>query len=293
MGLRPGSGGVLVLLSLPLAGCAAEGVLTPAGPVGVAEKTILLNSLAIMLAVVIPTIGATLFAAWWFRKGNARAEHRPNWTFSGQLELVVWAIPAMVVLLLSSIAWISSHQLDPPRPLASGTPPVDVEVVSLDWKWLFIYPAQGVATVNRLVIPAGTPVRFRLTSASVMNSFFVPRLGSQIYTMAGMTTRLNLQADAPGRFPGLSAHYSGEGFSDMRFEVEALPPAAWSAWAAGARGRGDALDARAYQALAQRGVVKAPLAYGAVDPGLFDAVVKLSAPPAELPHTAGKSRGEG
>ena len=269
-------------LALVLAGC-GRGVLDPAGPVGVAERTILINSLAIMLAVVVPTIGATLAFAWWFRASNRRAVYRPEWTFSGGIELVVWAIPAMVVLLLGGIAWIGSHELDPPRPLASKVAPLEVEVVSLDWKWLFIYPRLGLASVNRLVVPAGTPIAFRLTSASVMNSFFVPRLGSQIYTMAGMATRLHLQADRPGRYPGLSAQYSGEGFSDMHFVVEALPPADFARWAAAARGVGTALDAAGYAALARRGTVAVPVTYGGVAPGLFDAVVAMRAPAPDRP----------
>ena len=287
---RTGSWPLPALLCLSACG---NGVLDPKGPVGAAERTILLNSLAIMLAVVIPTVIATLAVAWWFRASNARARYRPDFTFSGQIELVVWAIPAMVVLLVGGIAWIGSHELDPPKAIASPVRPVPVEVVSLDWKWLFIYPELGIATVNRLVVPAGTPIRFRLTSASVMNSFFVPQLGGQIYTMAGMTTRLNLLADRPGRFAGLSAQFSGEGFSDMRFTVDAVPPARFSAWAMAARGHGPMLDAAGYAALARRSRAMPAASYGGVAPGLFDAVVRMEAPRPNLPVAAGGSRSEG
>ena len=280
---------ILALLALTACG---NGVLDPKGPVSASERTILLNSLAIMLAVVVPTITATLAVAWWFRASNGRARYRPEFSYSGQIELVVWAIPAMVVLLLGGIAWISSHELDPPKPLASRVRPVLVDVVSLDWKWLFIYPELSVASVNRLVVPAGTPIRFRLTSASVMNSFFVPQLGSQIYTMAGMTTRLNLLADRPGRFAGISAHFSGEGFSDMHFVVAAVPPARFSGWVAAARGRAPMLDAAAYKVLARRGTV-IPASYGGVVPGLFDAVVQMRAPQPNLPVAAPGARTEG
>ena len=268
------------------AGGCAQGLLDPRGPVAAADLTILVNSLAIMLAVVVPTIGATLAFAWWFRIGNRRAVYRPDWTYSGQLELVVWAIPAMVVLLLGGIAWVGSHQLEPSRPLSSKAKPIRVEVVSLDWKWLFIYPDQGVASVNRLVVPTGRPIEFRLTSASVMNSFFVPQLGSQIYTMAGMATRLHLQADRAGRYPGLSAQYSGAGFSDMHFTVEAVPLAQFASWAAGAKGRGAMLDAANYARLAERRSNLASAVYGGVAPGLFDAVVGMTAPKPKLakPH---------
>src|SRR5262245_58760244 len=183
-----------------------------------------------MLAVIVPVILMALGFAWWFRAGNTRAQYLPNWQYFGPIELIVWAIPALVVMFLGGIAWIGSHDLDPPRPIASQTPPVEIQVVALDWKWLFIYPKDGVASVNRLVVPAGTPLSFTITSASVMNSFFVPQLGSQIYAMAGMATRLHLLADRPGSFQGLSAQYSGSGFSDMRFEVTAVAPADYADW---------------------------------------------------------------
>ena len=168
-----------------LTGCSSV-VLDPKGPVGTAETMILYNALAIMLVIVVPTILATLVVAWWFRASNTRATYRPEWVFSGRIELVVWSIPLMTILLLSGVIWSGSHALDPAQPLRSTVKPLEVEVVSLDWKWLFIYPAQGVAAVNDLVVPAGTPVHFRLTSASVMSVFFVPQLGSMIYTMNGM-----------------------------------------------------------------------------------------------------------
>jgi cytochrome o ubiquinol oxidase subunit 2 len=274
MTFRIAPAGLILLLS----GCAPAGVMDPQGPVGAAEKLILLNSLGIMLAIVIPTILATIGVAWWFRASNTRARYRPDWEYSGRVELVVWAIPAMVVLLLSGIGWVGSHDLDPPKPLASSAKPIDVEVVSLDWKWLFIYPDQGIASVNRLVIPAGAPIRFRLTSASVMNSFFVPQLGSQIYTMSGMATRLNLQADKPGAYPGLSAQFSGDGFSDMRFTVDAVTPQQFAGWIAGAEGQGPTLDATGYAALAQQSKKVAPFTYRQVAPSLFDSIVKERGP---------------
>ena len=189
--------GTIVLLPIVLTAC-QPAVLDPQGIIGIAEKTILIDSLAIMLAIVIPTIAATFAFAWWFRASNTRARYLPDFAYSGRLELIVWAIPLLVIMLLGGVTWIGSHDLDPAKPLASNTPPLEVQVVSLDWKWLFIYPEQHVASVNQLVVPAGVPVHFSLTSASVMNAFFIPQLGSMIYTMNGMTTQLNLQADAPG-----------------------------------------------------------------------------------------------
>ena len=169
------------MLAGGLSGCSAI-VLSPHGPVGQAENTILYNSLAIMLAIVIPTIIAVLAFAWWFRASNKRAKYRPDFAYSGRIELVTWGIPLLVILLLGGVIWTGSHDLDPAVPLKSRSKPLEVQVVSLDWKWLFIYPAQGVASINQLVVPAGAPVHFSITSASVLNAFFIPQLGSMIYT---------------------------------------------------------------------------------------------------------------
>jgi cytochrome o ubiquinol oxidase subunit 2 len=250
------------------------GVLNPAGPVGAAERIILYDSIAIMLAIVIPTMACTLFFAWWYRATNRRAQYRPEWSYSGKLEMLVWSIPALVVLFLGGIAWEGSHELDPAKRLSEDAKPLEIQVVSLDWRWLFIYPQLEVASVNRLTIPAGMPVHFQLTSATVMNSFFVPQLGSQIYTMAGMATELNLQADRPGEYDGISAQFSGDGFSDMRFTVAAVPPAQFDAWLAGARGE-PALDMAAYAALAADHQSRSAAIYGAVAKDLFGDIVAM------------------
>jgi cytochrome o ubiquinol oxidase subunit 2 len=264
----------VVLLAMPLAAC-EPGVLDPAGEVAAKHKLILFDSLAIMLAIVVPTILATLAFAWWYRAGNTRAARRPDFAYSGRLELLVWSVPALVIIFLGGIAWIGSHELDPYRPLA-GARPIRVEVVSLDWKWLFIYPDEGVASVNRLVVPVGRPIAFRLTSATVMNSFFVPRLGSQIYAMAGMTTALHLKADEPGRYRGLSANYSGKGFPGMTFTVDAVPDAGFGKWVAAAKRSGPILDRAGYVALLRPSERVAPFTYRAVAPGAFEAIVRDS-----------------
>ena len=261
---------LVALSALLLAGCG--GVLDPQGPVGASEKLVLLDSLAIMLVIVVPTIVATFAFAWWFRAGNARARYRPEWAYSGKLELLVWAIPVLVITFLGGIAWFGSHTLDPYAPLSSKQPPVEVQVVSLDWKWLFIYPAEHIATVNQLVIPAGRPVHFTLTSAGVFNSFFIPQLGSQIYTMAAMTSQVSLQADRPGTYSGMSAMFSGAGFAGMHFQVRAVPPDAYATWLAATRASGPTLDRGAYAAIARPSRDVPPATYRAVDPGLFAAV---------------------
>ena len=248
----------LLIGAAALSGC-SEGVLNPKGPVAAAERLILLNSLGIMLAIVIPTILATLATAFWFRSSNLRARYLPDFDYSGRLEMLVWPIPIMTVLLVGGVAWIGSYDLDPPKALGSAVKPVRVQVVSLDWKWLFIYPDEGIASVNHLTVPSGTPIRFELTSSGVMNSFFVPQLGGQIYTMAGMVTRLNLQADQTGTYRGMSANYSGAGFSDMYFKVDAVPAERFAQWVAGTRTAGPALDAQTYADLAKPSQAVAPV----------------------------------
>ncbi len=263
-----------------------RGIFDPIGPVGSAEKTILINSTAIMLAIILPTMVATVAFAWWFRRGNTKATYRPDWEYSGAIELVVWSIPAMTIMLLGGIAWIGSHDLEPSKPLNSAAQPLKVEVVSLDWKWLFIYPDQGIATVNQLFVPAGTPVSFRLTSATVWNSFFVPRMGTMIYTMPRMTTRLNLQADRVGVYDGLSSHFSGDGFPGMHFAVHAVPPQQFAAWTQSAHGSPLRLDGPAYAGLSKQTSYVKPITFGQVVPGLFDAIVAGRTIGPEHPQTA-------
>jgi cytochrome o ubiquinol oxidase subunit II len=257
-----------------LASCQSAGVLDPQGPIASAERLLLINSTAIMLVVVIPVIVATLAFAWWYRASNIRATRSLDESYEGRVEFVVWSIPALTVILLGGVIWIGSHQLDPRAPIAAEADPLRVDVVSLDWKWLFVYPDLGVAAVNQLVIPAGTPVKFRLTSATVMNSFFVPQLGSQIYTMGGMTTHLNLLADGPGEYPGFSANYSGDGFSWMRFVVKSVPAGDFNAWIEQTRGSGSGLDAASYAELAKPSQKVPPTTYRSVEPRLFERILE-------------------
>jgi cytochrome o ubiquinol oxidase subunit II len=258
-----------------LASCKPDGVLNPQGPIAAAERLLLINSTAIMLVVVIPVVVATLLFAWWYRSSNTHATRSADDSYEGRVEFVVWSIPALTAILLSGVIWIGSHQLDPGTPIP-GKSQLRVDVVSLDWKWLFIYRDQGVAAVNQLVIPAGTPVEFRLTSATVMNSFFVPQLGSQIYTMGGMTTRLHLLADAPGEYPGLSTMYSGGGFSWMRFVVKSVPADDFNAWLEKARGTGSALDDASYAELAKPSKAVPPTTYRSVEPKMFEHIIDLT-----------------
>jgi cytochrome o ubiquinol oxidase subunit II len=293
----------LILIAAAALGGCSQGILDPQGPIAAAERLLLINSTAIMLVVVIPVIIATLAFAWWYRASNIHATRSLDESYEGRVEFVTWSIPALTVILLGGVIWIGSHQLDPRAPIsgnddqaAGKSDPLNVDVVALDWKWLFIYPDQGIAAVNQLVIPAATPIAFRLTSATVMNSFFVPQLGSQIYTMGGMTTHLNLLADKPGEYPGFSANYSGDGFSDMRFIVKSVPAADFNAWVEQVRGTGSALDDAGYAALAKPSKAVPPATYRSVASQLFEHIIeqtvagpaKAAAPAASSPpHYAG------
>ena len=261
--------------ALLLAGC-SEGVLAPAGPVGALEDQILFETFAAMMLVVVPVIALILAFAWWFRASNHRAVYRPTWNYSGRIEFTIWIIPLLLILFLATLAWSGAHDLDPYKPLPARKKPVEVQVVSLNWKWLFIYPDYGVASINELAVPVGTPVDLHLTSATVMNSFLAPQLGGQIYTMPGMQTRLSLQADKPGRYRGLSAQFSGDGFSDMAFNVSARDDAGFAQWITQARAAGGRLDIGAYDRLAAEQAASKPRAFAEVAPGLFDHALAAS-----------------
>lgn len=269
--------GLAALAAMSLSGCKMA-LMDPMGPIGAQEKDLIILSTALMLLVVIPVILMTIWFGWRYRASNKKATYAPDWEHSTRIEAVVWAIPCLIILGLATITWISTHQLDPYKPLttANKAKPVEVEVVSMDWKWLFIYPDYGVASVNELAMPTGTPVHFKLTSATVMNSFFVPQLGTQIYTMSGMQTQLSLIADKPGAYDGISANYSGPGFAGMKFTAKAMSDADFAAWVANAK-KAPALDGAAYKVLEQP-TDKLPVAYyGSVAPNLYHDILNKCA----------------
>lgn len=255
-----------------LAGCNLE-VLSPKGDVGMQEKSLILTALGWMLIVVIPVIVLTLVFAWRYRATNTKATYAPTWAHSTAIEAVIWIIPCLIIAVLGTITWRTSHTLDPYKPLDSKVKPITIQVVSLDWKWLFIYPDYGVASVNELAFPANVPVKFEITSDSVMNSFFIPQLGSQIYAMAGMETQLNLIANEQGSFAGLSSNYSGAGFSDMHFNALATSQQGFDDWVKKAKASSINLDAQSYHALTVPSE-KTPVAYYAsVKPDLFHDII--------------------
>ncbi|WP_051219198.1 ubiquinol oxidase subunit II [Oceanobacter kriegii] len=264
-----------LLATAALSGCSG-GILDPKGQVGVDEKNLILIATGLMLLVVIPVIFLTLYFAWKYRASNkaTEAEYAPEWSHSTKIEAVVWIIPCIIILILGTITWISTHELDPYKPLDHEKDHLEVQVVSLNWKWLFIYPEYNIASVNELVFPAHTPLAFTLTSDSTMNSFFIPQLGSQIYTMAAMKTKLHLIADEPGTFMGFSSNYSGAGFTGMKFDAIALEDdAAFEQWIEQVKQSPNVLSGAEYEALTEASEYHPVTLYSAVKPGLFDDVV--------------------
>jgi cytochrome o ubiquinol oxidase subunit 2 len=193
--------------------------MNPKGQVAVEQRSLILTAFCLMMLVVVPAVSMALIFSWKYRDTNTQEKYSPEWSHSSKVEAVVWGVPILIIIFLGILTWKSTHALEPAKPLESHLKPIEIDVVALDWKWLFIYPDQHVATINQIAFPAGTPIHFKITSQSVMNSFFIPALGSQIYAMAGMQTQLNLIADVPGTFDGISSNFSGSGFSDMKFKA--------------------------------------------------------------------------
>ncbi|MGP1924183.1 MAG: ubiquinol oxidase subunit II [Arsenophonus sp. NEOnobi-MAG3] len=222
-----GSIGIISLLAIVflLSGCNMV-LMHPKGAIGIEQKKLILTALGLMLFVVIPVIFMTIIFARRYRASNKQAIYRPDWAHSNKIELVCWTIPIIIIIILAMITWKSTHQLDPYKPLKSDKKAITIQVISTDWKWIFIYPEENIATVNEIAIPVGVPINFKVTAESVMNSFFIPALGSQIYAMAGMQTKLHLIANEPGTYKGFSSSYTGYGFSDMKFNVIATPDSA-------------------------------------------------------------------
>lgn len=271
------AGALLTLLS----GCNAV-LMHPSGDVAMQQRDLILISTGLMLLIIVPVIALTILFAWRYRKANTEADYRPDWDHSTQLELVIWAVPLLIVIALGALTWISTHTLDPYRPLArlsagravpAGTKPLIVEVVALDWKWLFIYPEQGIALVNELAAPVDRPILFKITASSVMNSFFIPALAGQIYAMPGMETKLNAVINKPGEFEGFSANYSGAGFSGMRFKFHGMTGGDFDKWVQTTKDGGGQLSRSDYLQLEKPSEREPVRRYAGVDPNLYHAVL--------------------
>ena len=244
-----------------------------AGPVSGTIRELLITAAGVMLIVVIPVYLLTIGFAWRYRASNRSARYAPDWAYSPRIDFVIWAVPTLIIVVLGTLVWIYTHRLDPYRPLQGEGPPLVIQAVAMDWKWLFIYPEHKVAAVNELVIPSGRPVTIALTSDTVMNAFFVPDLAGQIYAMAGMETRLNFRADRDGAYVGRNTQYSGFGFADQSFTLRAVPAQDYDDWIDLLRQSPRALDPEAYAALAAPSS-KVPVAYySAVPEDLFASVI--------------------
>jgi cytochrome o ubiquinol oxidase subunit 2 len=248
-------------------------ILDPKGPIALAERDLLFTAVVLMLIVVVPVFVMTFLFAWRYRSSNGKARYTPDWSYSARIDAVIWLVPALIVIALGVLVWSNTHKLDPYRRIDSVVQPLEVEVVAQNWKWLFIYPGQEIAVVNQLVFPSQRPLSLKITSDTVMNSFFIPALGGQIYAMAGMQTRLHLLADAPGRFTGRNAQYSGSGFSDQHFQAIAASPTDFDAWVAKVKQAPGKLDKAAYRALAVPSRAHPITYYSAVEPTLFDTII--------------------
>lgn len=244
-------------------------LLTPAGIIAASERTLMLHATLLMLIVIVPVLALTFFFAWHYRAANTKAVYMPEWEHSKMDELVWWAIPFEIILVLGALTWISTHELDPRRSIPSDTTPLTIQVVALDWKWLFIYPEERIATLNFVELPVGRPVQFHITADAPMNSFWIPQLGGQIYAMSGMVTTIHLRADQEGDFAGNSANYSGDGFAKMKFTARAVPPEEWDLWVASVRQSPSYLSLEEYAKLAAPSA-REPIAYwGKIDEELF------------------------
>ena len=265
-------------------------LLDPKGPIALAQRDLLFDAFCVMLIVVIPVFVMAFLFARRYRASNTKAAYTPNWSYSGRIDAVVWLIPAVIVVALGTLLWRTTHRLDPYRPIDTAVAPLEVQVVAQEWKWLFIYPEQGIAVVNQLAFPSGRPLSLKITSDTAMSSFYIPALGGQIYAMAGMETRLHLLADAPGTFTGRNTQYTGAGFPEQSFKAIATTPAEFDAWVAKARQAPAKLDAATYPALAARSIGHPVTFYSAFEPNLFQSIIaKYAAHQAHDGHASADS----
>jgi len=278
---------LLVLLSGSLAGCKAV-VLSPFGDIAVQQRDLIIISVALMLIVIVPVMALTVIFAWRYRAGNRKAAYDPDWHHSTLIELVIWSVPLLIIIALGAITWVTTHKLDPYRPLDRISPsqpvsayaqPLQVQVVALDWKWLFIYPEYNIATVNEMAAPVDRPIHFKLTSSTVMNSFFIPALAGQVYTMAGMQTQLHAVINQAGSYKGFSSNYSGAGFSWMHFQFHGMAHEAFDDWVAGVRQSSQTLDRVSYLQLEAPSEREPVRHYASVAGGLFDAILNRCVEP--------------
>jgi cytochrome o ubiquinol oxidase subunit 2 len=282
--------GAAALAALLVSGCNTI-VMKPHGDIAAQQAQLIVTSTLLMLLIIVPVIALTLFFAYRYRQSNTEAPYTPDWDHSTRLELVIWGAPLLIIIALGAITWISTHKLDPYRPLdridaqhavAPGTKPLVVEVVALDWKWLFVYPEQGIATINELAAPVDRPIEFRITSSTVMNAFYVPALAGMVYAMPGMETQLHAVINKAGNYDGISANYSGAGFSDMKFRFLGMSDGDFDAWVEDNKASGQTLDRAAYLKLEKPTEREPVRRFAAVDKSLYTAVLNRCADDAKM-----------
>jgi cytochrome o ubiquinol oxidase subunit II len=257
-------------------------VLNPEGTIADQQRDLLIFASLLSLIVVIPVFFLIFFIAWKYRAGNKKAKYSPEWDHSHKLEFIWWGIPVILIVILAGITWKSSHDLDPYKPLASDKKPVTIQAVALEWKWLFIYPEQNIATVNYVEFPEKTPINFQITADAPMNSFWIPKLGGQVYAMAGMQTKLHLMANTEGLYDGSSANISGEGFAGMRFKARSSSEQNFKQWVDDVQHSPNTLTAAEYQKLAKQSKNNPQALYASYEPGLYDSIImKYMAPQTE------------
>lgn len=266
-------GATFIILLTYLATKGTLAVLEPAGQIADKQRNLMAFALVLMMIIIIPVFGMTAYIAWRYREGNNKATYKPEWDSNKLAESIWWGFPIAIILALSVVTWTSSHELDPFQPLKSEAKPLEVQVIALDWKWLFIYPDQQIATVNYLKIPKNTPINLSITSDAPMNSFWVPQLGGQIYAMPGMNTQLHLEADEEGTYQGSSANLSGEGFAGMRFTTEAVSGEEFDNWVASTKSGDTVLNTSEYDKLSQPSKNNPPTTYASVEPKLFQSII--------------------
>jgi cytochrome o ubiquinol oxidase subunit II len=271
--------GLPVLLTMVfLGGCSDIVLFDPKGPIGESERFLIIAAIVLMLIVVVPVFIMGFWFSRRYRASNKKAAYRPKWSYSGIIDLTVWAVPIAIVIALGWLAWTRTHQLDPYKPIDTGVKPINIEAVSLDWKWLFIYPDHNIATVNEIAFPAKVPLSFKITSDTVMTSFFIPQLGSQIYAMAGMQTRLHLLADEPGVYTGQNQQFSGAGYADMFFKAIASSREDFEAWLEKVKHSPETLDLARYQELKKKSFGYPVTYFSSVKSDLFNHIMRTYKP---------------
>lgn len=253
----------------------------PAGDIARRQRDLIVFTILLSLVVIIPVFFMTIMFAWRYREGNKKANYKPNWDHNHMAEAIWWGIPIIIIIVLAIVTWKTSHSLDPYKPLDSDKKPLTVQVISQDWKWLFIYPDQGIATVNHLRIPEKTPINFLITSDSAMNSFWIPRLGGQVYAMAGMQTKLHLIANKTGIYEGVAANITGEGFAGMKFKTTAVSENEFEKWVKEAKTSDKILDNISYIELAKPTKNHPPETYVLADRSVYDTVIMKYMTPAD------------